>query len=229
MRKVATLPAKRASLRERYRVFGQDAILAAAQELFLRQGYRNTTMGAIAAGAGVGVATVFRHFRSKEGVLAALSRRDIEAILGRAHAAITPAPSDVAEGILALLTAVFEMHQKPSTKIRGQTRLWLLIPTGHAETDEVVTSSDHRLQEMILGLLVHYRRKGLLQKSLDLSDATLAIFAVFYHHYLLVALNRAVKIDDVQRDLARRIALLFEAWHAPPGRARATRARAARR
>jgi AcrR family transcriptional regulator len=229
MRKVTTLQGKRSSLRERFRLFGQDAILDAAQDLFLRHGYRKTTMGGIAAGAGVGVATVFRHLRSKEGVLAALSRRDIKAILSKAQAAITPPPLDAAQGVLQLLTTVLEMHQKPSTKIRGQTRLWLLIPTGHIETDEVATSSDRRLQAMILDLLAHYRRKRCLQKSIDLRDATIAIFAVFYHHYLLIALNRAIKIGDAQIDLERRIRLLFELWNAPPASADAARVASARR
>lgn len=214
--------AKRLPLREKYRLLGEEAILDAAQHHFLQGGYRKTTMGAIARAAGVGVATVFRHFRSKEGVLAALSSRDISQTLARARAAITPPPADPAQGVLELLTAVLGMHLMPSTKIRGQTRLWLLIPTGHHETDKVVTSSDLKLQEMIHELLAHYRAAGLLRKDLDLADATINIFAVFYHHYLTIALNRNTRIESVETELRRRIPLLFEAWNlrSPPARRR---------
>jgi AcrR family transcriptional regulator len=206
--------AKRMPLREQYRLLGEEAILNAAQEHFLRFGYRKTTMGTIANAAGVGVATVFRHFRSKEGVLAALSGRDINKSLADARAAITPPPPAPPQGILKLLSAVLGMHLMPSTKIRGQTRLWLLIPTGHHETDKVVTSSDLRLQEMIQELLAHYRAAGLLRADIDLRDATINIFAVFYHHYLIIALNRGMRIADVEIELRRRIPLLFEAWTA---------------
>lgn len=212
----------RSSLRERYRRLGEDSILNAAQELFLRGGYRKTTMGAIAASAGVGVATVFRHFKSKEGVLAALSSRDIDRTLARASMAITPPPAEPPQGILRLLCAVLEMHLTPSTKIRGQTRLWLLIPTGHRETDEVVTSSDLRLQEMISDLLGHYRRVSRIHKSIDLHDAAIVIFGVFYHHYLRIALDRGVRIADVEVELGRQIPLLFKAWTSvPPDQPRA--------
>jgi AcrR family transcriptional regulator len=185
-------------------------------------------MGAIADTAGVGVATIFRHFRSKEGVLAALSRRDIDRTLAQARAAITPPPPNPAAGVLKLLSAVLGMHLTPSTKIRGQTRLWLLIPTGHHETDEVVTSSDLSLQEMIHDLLAHYRGAGLIRKDIDLRDATINIFAAFYHHYLMIGLNRNMRIAGVEAQLARRIPLLFEAW-SPPLPAAQRRDKAVRR
>ncbi len=197
---------------------GRDAILDAAGALFLQRGYPKTTIAAIAERAHVGVATVFRHFKSKEGVLAALSQRDIDKILADAAAAIVTAPADPAQGIMLLLSAVLRMHLMPSTRIRGQTRLWLLIPTGHPETDEVVTSSDRELQAMIQDLLLRYRSRGRLIEDIDLPDATITIFAVFYHHYLLIALNRSVRISDVERQLERRIALLFRPWNPPPHR-----------
>lgn len=216
MRKTIDTETKQSSLRERYRLLGEDSILNAAQELFLRGGYRKTTMGAIAGAAGVGVATVFRHFKSKEGVLAALSSRDIDKNLANAAAVITPPPADPPQGILRLLSAVLEMHLTPSTKIRGQTRLWLLIPTGHRETDEVVTSSDQRLREMIFDLLAYYRRTARIQRNIDLNDATVIIFGVFYHHYLRIALDRSVRIADVEIELGRQIPLLFKPWSAQP-------------
>lgn len=206
-----TKAAPRASLRERHRLLAHDAILDAAVSLFLEVGYRKTTIGAIAETAQVGVATVFRYFKSKEGVLAALSQRDIDKILAKAQAAIVPPPADPVAGVMQILSAVLAMHDTPSTKIRGQTRLWLLIPTGHPETDEVVVSSDQRLQQMIQGLLSYYRRQGRLQKG-DLRDMTVAIFAVFYHHYLQIAVDRTVRVADVEKDLTRRIALLFKPW-----------------
>src|SRR5215213_6392173 len=47
-------------------------ILQAAQRLFERQGYATTTMGAIAAEAGVAVKTVYLAFETKSGLLRAL-------------------------------------------------------------------------------------------------------------------------------------------------------------
>jgi AcrR family transcriptional regulator len=200
------------SLRQKLRLLGRDAILDAACELFLQNGYRSTTMQAVAEHAAVGVATVFRHFKTKEGILAALSRRDTEKIMERARAAVTPPPAHPVEAMLRVLLIVLETHGLPSTRIRGQTRLWLLLPTGHPETDEVVTSSDRELQALMLQLLQHYRRAGLIRRNLDLADMTIAIFAVFYHHYLQIGLDRSADVEQVREELARRLPLLFEPW-----------------
>nr|WP_314142176.1 TetR/AcrR family transcriptional regulator [uncultured Rhodococcus sp.] len=48
------------------------AILAGAEEVFLRRGYSLTTMDEVAAAAGVGKQTVYRHFASKEVLFEAL-------------------------------------------------------------------------------------------------------------------------------------------------------------
>ncbi|HVW70220.1 MAG TPA: helix-turn-helix domain-containing protein [Steroidobacteraceae bacterium] len=196
-------------MQQRLRLLGSDAILDAASELFLRDGYRNTTISAIAERAGVGVATIFRHFKSKEGVLAALSRRDIDKTLAMARAALTSPSEDPAEGVLRLILPVFEMHQMPSTQIRGQTRLWLLIPTGHSETDAVVTSSDRELQELIHELLTYYRRQGRIARNIDLQDLTSIVFALFYHHYLRMALDRSLAVETVTKEFARQLPLVF--------------------
>lgn len=213
-------------LRQRLRLFGRDTVLDAAGELFLKQGYRATTMADVAAGAGVGVATVFRYFKTKEGILAALSRRDIDQIKQQSIAAMQPLPADPADAMLKLFTVVLKMHEMPSTQIRGQTRLWLLVPTGHSETDEVVTSSDLELQDLIHEMLLSYRKLGRIQKNLDLRDMTITLFAVFYHHYLKMGLDRTITLQQVTVELARRIPLLFVSWIVPPVAAQNGKARA---
>lgn len=212
-------------LRQRLRLLGRDTVLDSASELFLKQGYRATTMAAVATHAGVGVATVFRYFKTKEGILAALSRRDIDRIKEQSLAAMHPLPADPADAVLNLFAAVIRMHEMPSTQIRGQTRLWLLVPTGHPETDEVVTSSDRELQDMIHEMLVSYRKLGRIQKNLDLRDMTIALFAVFYHHYLKVGIDRTITISQVTAELTRRIPLLFVSWLVPVSTAQAGKAR----
>jgi TetR/AcrR family transcriptional repressor of mexJK operon len=50
----------------------RQAILDAATSLFLRQGYRHTSMDEIAALAAVSKQTVYKHFHDKEGLVAAI-------------------------------------------------------------------------------------------------------------------------------------------------------------
>jgi AcrR family transcriptional regulator len=49
------------------------AVLAAARDLIVRQGYSATTMEQIASEAGVAVQTVYKHFGSKPAIVAALA------------------------------------------------------------------------------------------------------------------------------------------------------------
>lgn len=53
----------------------EETILDAAADLFAERGYQGTTTAAIAQRAGVSEVTLFRKFRSKQGLLAALARQ----------------------------------------------------------------------------------------------------------------------------------------------------------
>jgi AcrR family transcriptional regulator len=65
----------------------RERILAAAQVEFARSG-GDAQMDAIAAGAGVGVGTVYRHFPTKDALVAQLIRARFEQFVATAHAAL---------------------------------------------------------------------------------------------------------------------------------------------
>lgn len=62
--------------RRRDAVENQERILAAAREAFRRQGL-SVDMRAIAAAAGVGVGTLYRHFPTREALLGAVTGTDV--------------------------------------------------------------------------------------------------------------------------------------------------------
>ncbi|HMN72668.1 MAG TPA: TetR/AcrR family transcriptional regulator [Rhodoblastus sp.] len=98
----------------------EAGILAVAEELFLRNGYENTSMAAVAAAAGLSEGTLYNYFHNKNDLviragLAALERR-VEA----AQQAVKSAVSlrDGLEKLIALhLSAVIEDDEK--------YRIWL--------------------------------------------------------------------------------------------------------
>ncbi|MET7394136.1 TetR/AcrR family transcriptional regulator [Dactylosporangium sp. NPDC005572] len=53
----------------------RDAIVVAALEAFLREGYSGSSVNRIAAGAGVSIATLYRHFDSKDDLFIAVIRK----------------------------------------------------------------------------------------------------------------------------------------------------------
>jgi AcrR family transcriptional regulator len=63
---LSSVPEPRQTLRDRNRARARAEIVGAAQELFLAQGYAETSVEQVAAAAGVAPRTVFRHFPRKE-------------------------------------------------------------------------------------------------------------------------------------------------------------------
>ena len=85
----------------------RDQLLDAAEQVFLSQGLRATTVADVAAAAGLAKGTVYLHFDSKDALVAALRRR----YLDRADEALQAASADVEEPLAhlsRLIHALFE-------------------------------------------------------------------------------------------------------------------------
>lgn len=199
-------------LRERQRRLGQDAILDAAVALFNAKGYQKTTIQMIADHAGLGVATVFRHFRSKPGIVAELMRRDADEVFVRGQQVLKEPGDDPVRAMLDFLLIMLDVWEVPINRVRGFSLLWLALPTGHADTDALVRWADTRLLGLIRQLLAHFRERGKIPAHHDLADMAYLIFAVFNQHYIGLATGDEPTIRLVREELSRRIPLMFEPW-----------------
>ena len=199
-------------LRERQRRLGEEAILDAAIDLFNHKGYAKTTMQMIADAAGVGVATVFRHFRSKAGVVAGLMRRDCEDIFQRGRAVVAKPHDDPVAAVVELLVVMLAAWDLPSSRLRGFSRIWLATQTGHPDTDALVSWADAELLRMIREQLEGLQGRGLLSPKLDAGDMSVVVFCVFNQHYIGLAAGNGPSLGQVSRELRRRIPLLFVSW-----------------
>jgi len=121
----------RSSIRSYAKTAYVEAVLAAAERLFLRDGYHAAKMADIAREAGISVGTLYKHFVSKEAVFESLADRGREealAIMRRATALGDPKArvEAMVEGlfahmerqnaifaILAELGEPFEQHSTP--------------------------------------------------------------------------------------------------------------------
>ncbi|MEA5391027.1 TetR/AcrR family transcriptional regulator [Cyanobium gracile UHCC 0139] len=82
----------------------RDALLDTAEGLFARHGYRAVGIDTVLAAAGVAKMTLYKHFRSKEELIAAVLERRGNTIAGGLAERIAAAPDDPG----ARLLAVFE-------------------------------------------------------------------------------------------------------------------------
>jgi AcrR family transcriptional regulator len=200
------------NLRQRQAELGRGVVIDAAAELFAVRGYTKTTVQNIADAAGVSVATVFRHFRSKIGVYSAIARRDLEEVFEDMTAVVEDPPDDVGEAMTLLLLAGLSLFGKPVSQIRAGSRFWLLVPTGHVEVDRIVLWSEAEVRRLVAELLGKFRDSGQVPKNLDIGHMTEILFQVFNSHFIEWNLDHSLGLAQVEDNMWQRIPLIFKSW-----------------
>ena len=105
----------------------RQAILEAAQTLFLRQGYDGSSMDAIATEAGVSKLTVYSHFNDKESLYAAAVKARCEQ--GLPSLIFERSPDESVEAVLQRIgVAYIELVNSPASIALHRL---LLSPSGH--------------------------------------------------------------------------------------------------
>jgi TetR/AcrR family transcriptional repressor of mexJK operon len=137
-----------------------DRILKAATELFLKEGYSGTNLQQVASAAGVTKPTVYSHFKSKEGLLQAVTAANAETRVAELSLVLRPSDDPRADlmrfGDLLL-----------SKVLSDETRLWDRLAAAesleHPEVGEAFFRAGPELVLHRLGLyLQQQQRAGLL-------------------------------------------------------------------
>lgn len=90
----------------------RESILAAAQDVFLAQGFEGATMEGIAEAAGVSKVTLYTYFSDKDAVFQSIARQWVERLRAIALAAMDPdlpPPAQVREALKAKYGALFDI------------------------------------------------------------------------------------------------------------------------
>ncbi len=169
------------------------AILDAAHELYSNGG--DASFAEIAAAAGVGQATVYRHFEDREDLLAALAEEGMSRL--EQKAAATPAGADSFEGLLRMMAA---------EQVRDQT-LIAAIRRGELEQARVERLTA-RARRLFREPLAAAQVAGRVRPELDLDDV-MAVLAMLDGALAAVG-------DHDQRDQAaeRALGLLLDGLRA---------------
>jgi AcrR family transcriptional regulator len=187
-------------------------MLAAASRLFAAKGHAKTTFEQIARASGVGVATVYNHFQTKEGIVAALLRPDLEKIFAEAQRVLKKPPPDPATAMVRLLSAYRDLGGH-NWRRRELLRSVILPGVGNRGfLTELVLEADTRTQAQIRALLLRQRDMRQLNPRLPIEDASAVIFALLNQHFALFLTQPRLKFATVFRMLARRVRLVFSDW-----------------
>jgi TetR/AcrR family transcriptional repressor of mexJK operon len=188
------------------------AIMQAATALFLRDGYRNTSMDQVAADAAVSKQTVYKHFADKE----QLFREIVLGVTGNAEAIITDLTSvlrsaeiDSAADLRTVLTDLARRYIDGVLRPNVLALRRLIIAEAERFPDLARTYFDQapsRGIDVIADALRTYERRGLL----DLGDARLAA-AQFAYLVLGIPQDRAQFCPQERPSPAERDRLAAEA------------------
>ncbi|MAK65266.1 MAG: hypothetical protein CMF75_11090 [Maricaulis sp.] len=179
----------------------REKIYQAAITLIARQGLEATTMGQIAAEAGMARASVFNHFPSKLLFLAEFFQRFTEDV-------ITAARSARLTGVRNRLQALFAAIGPVAQANKGMVREFASLAMGHGPLAEAESEADDRMRIFFRELVEEGQASGELRTDTDpdlLTDFLLGILTVTTHDWV-----NAGQKTPLQADLTTRFELLFQ-------------------
>ena len=153
----------------------KKAILAAAMELFGRNGFEKTSIAQLARTAGVGKGTVYSYFRTKQDILQAFCDDELEFI----HEQLTKKTNRDAP-VLEQLITVFMAEFEYVTRNPEFGRLYMqeiVFPKKVATNNH--SEQENKYFEMIFPILARAQERGEIRGELELLHLCGHFFALF--------------------------------------------------
>lgn len=151
----------------------RERLLDAAEVAFCTHGHEGTTIGVLAAGAGVSRPTVYAHFASKDEVFRALAERVRQEFLDLQEHVDMSSPERTVREAMAAYLAAWTRHRGVLTVIAHQA---LVDPAVAALRDEIVARAERRNTRFLERLVADGRADPAVPPA-DLSPAVTGIVA----------------------------------------------------
>ncbi|WP_374376017.1 TetR/AcrR family transcriptional regulator [Dongia sp.] len=163
-------------LRERQKAGRRRDILAAASQLFAKQGFADTSVEAIAARAEVGTGTVYNYFSSKGDLLMALVALDGEQVRAKGKRYIASVTSDAAEALYGLLAIYVDHSLVHLTKELWRNAMATALTQADSPFGLGYFENDRLLAEQVGELVAALQARNKLRADIDPTIAGSALF-----------------------------------------------------
>ncbi|WP_374313192.1 TetR/AcrR family transcriptional regulator [Dongia sp.] len=183
-------------LRERQKAGRRRDILAAASQLFRKNGFADTSVEAIAALAEVGTGTVYNYFSSKGDLLMALVALDGEQVRAKGKRYIAGVTGEAAAALYGLLAIYVDHSLVHLTKELWRNAVATAVTqadspfgTGYAENDRLLAA---QVGELVAAL----QEAGKVRSDIDAATAGAALFILVNGLFMqFVARDKMPKAD----------------------------------
>lgn len=150
---------------------GRDDIVAAAAQLYRRQGFAATSMRHIGDHIGLSKAGLYHHYPSKDALLNAIALSAVEALEGH----LDEVMSSGLTGEARLRFFVVSRMRTIAANQDSLTVIWQERPAIGSDTFESVTRRLHQYREGVVSLLERAKTEGVLRADLDARLLMLAL------------------------------------------------------
>ncbi len=169
-------PERTVSRREHNKVEKRARIMAAARRLFAERGFEGTSAAAVAEAAGVAVGTLYLYVTSKEDLLIAVFREDVDRAWSEAFAGVDPS-QPLIEQLLALFEHIADYHERDPAAARLYFRELLFVS---APVSDRVEEFMRWLHHQLSSLLDDSQRRGLFDPAVPARHLASVLFSVWY-------------------------------------------------
>ncbi|WP_374652918.1 TetR/AcrR family transcriptional regulator [Dongia sp.] len=183
-------------LRERQKAGRRRDILAAASQLFRKNGFADTSVEAIAALAEVGTGTVYNYFSSKGDLLMALVALDGEQVRAKGKRYIASVSGDAATALYGLLAIYIDHSLVHLTKELWRNAMATAVTQAESPFGTGYAENDRMLAAQVGELVAALQAAGKVRGDLNATTAGAALFILVNGLFMqFVARDRMPKTE----------------------------------
>ena len=198
-----------AGLRERQKAGRRRSILAAAENLFRRDGFDATPIDAIAEQAEVAAGTVYNHFESKGDLLLALVARDGEEVRAAGRDIIADTPKDPVAAVRRLLEHYVDHSLVHLSKGMWRNAMATALTQADSPFGRGYSELDRKLADQVGDLLRVMQGRGQIDPGIDCRGAGDLLFASCNSLFMGFVAREERSLAELKREMARQVKIVF--------------------
>lgn len=199
-------------LRERSKLKRRQTILSAAETLFRKNGYSQTTIDEIASAADVSVGTLYSYFGSKGGVLSALMLPIVDNMEEKAARIIANPPRRGVDATAAIFEAYRFNDDWKSLHILNAFD-YNTTDSSDAALDEIRMAFERVKRRQLRELLEKLAQQNKFPDALDFDDVVAVLFMILMSHFDdYLAAKGEMTYEEMSVNMHRRLRVMFECW-----------------
>lgn len=197
-------------LRERQKTTRYRDILEAGEYLFRRDGFRATSIEAIAERAELAIGTVYNYFPSKGDILLALVSLDGEEVRTAGAELIAKPPEDAFDAIRSLLEIYVEHSLVHLTRDDWRHALANYLLQTDSRFAKGYAALDSKLAAQVSDLIGELQQRGRISASVDAPTAGRLMFYLCNSEFTLFVVDEAVTMGDLKKQIAAQVKMILD-------------------